>query len=284
MIWSIPKEILIIGVVFVTLVVLIGMSALVSRLFVRRHIAALLSSIGKQSLPNFTQDLVATLPVPVQRYFHYALREGQPNIRYAILRQEAEFRHSPESAWFDVRATEYISGMEPGFVWDAVLQHHRLFWRTAKLTYHEGRGSGHIKLYGAVSLQDVEGEETDASMLFRFLCELVWLPTGLLPTRTLRWEEIDATSARAVITDEGTTVQAIVHVNSIGQIERIVTTDKYRDLKSGFEQHQFTLKCREYKEVEGVMIPTAVDFAWNLAHGDFEYGKFSITGVRYFYS
>lgn len=280
---ALPKEVIIIAVVVLTVVGLMASSALVSRMFVRRHIGKLLASIGKQKLPHFHADLVRGLPEPVQRYFHYALREGQPNIRYAILKQNAQFRHSVESPWFDVVATEYVSGMEPGFVWDAVLRHSRLFWRTAKLGYHEGRGSGHIKLYGAISLQDVEGEETDASMLFRFLCELIWLPTGLLPTRTLQWQAVDASTARAIITDEETSVQALVHVNDIGQIDRIVTTDKYRDLKSGFEQHQFTMQCREYREVEGVMIPTEVDFVWNMPYGDFEYGKFKLDDVRYYY-
>jgi hypothetical protein len=35
--------------------------------------------------------------------------------------------------------------------------------------------------------------------------------------------------------------------------------------------------------VEGVMIPTEVDFVWNLESGDFEYGQFRITDVTYYY-
>ena len=91
-------------------------------------------------------------------------------------------------------------------------------------------------------------------MLFRFLSDLIWLPTGLLPTRALRWEHIDNDTARAVLRDESTVVQATFHVNSIGQIDRITTNSKYRDGRSGFEQTQFTLECKNYQEVEGIMI------------------------------
>jgi hypothetical protein len=279
----IPKLPFILTTVLVTVLALWMFSAIISRLFVRRWIGRLVRSVGRERLPHFGQALSSTLPSPIQRYLHYALKEGQPNIRYAVLKQRARFRHRPQSPWFTVRATEYISGMEPGFVWDAVLTHHPLWWRTAKLSYMEGQGHGHIKLFGAVTLEEFEGPETSTSMLFRFLSELVWLPTGLLPTKTLRWYAMDDHSARAVIHDQGSSVEAVFHVNALGQVDRIVTNSKYRDHKSGFEQAQFTLECKEYREVEGIMIPTEVDFVWNLADGDFEYGQFRIVAADYYY-
>lgn len=278
-----PNMLLLVGTALATVVVLLGASALLSRLFVSRSIRKLIASVGKERLPSFDAAQTADLPEPVQRYLAYALPQGKPNIRYAVLRQQAQFRHGAERPWFTVKAREVISAMEPAFVWDAVLRHNRLWWRTAKLSYFKGQGSGHIKLYGAVTLQEVEGPETDVSMLFRFLSELVWVPTGLLPTKTLRWQPLGADTARAVITDGATSVTADVHVTPTGQIDRITTTSKYRDLKSGFEQLAFTLECSDYQAFDGVMIPTRVNFVWNLPTGDFTYGKFQINDVRYFY-
>lgn len=283
MIESLPKPLIITGAIFVALVGLLLINAAVSRIFVAVAIRRLVRSIGRFPLPAFTSELASGLPEPIQRYLHFALRQGQPNIRYAVIRQWARFRHGEGRPWFTVKATEYLSGMEPGFVWDAVLRHNKVWWRTATLSYVNGKGRGHIKLFGALTLQDVEGRETDASMLFRLLSEQVWLPTGLLPTRTLRWQPVDATSARAIITDGETTVTATFHVNDIGEIERITTTDKFRDLKSGFEQAKFTLECRDYREVEGIMIPHEVDFVWNLAEGDVTYGEFKVHGLRFHY-
>jgi hypothetical protein len=266
-----------------TLVTLMSLSALTSRVFVRRAMRRLLNSVGRDVLPNFSSELVRNLPTPVQRYLHYALKEGQPNIRYAKLWQEARFRHRPESPWFTVKAKEYISGMEPGFVWDARLKHNSFWWRTAKLALLDEVGSGHIKLYGAFTLQEFEGPQTNRSMLFRFLSELVWLPTGLLPTKRLRWEPIDDNSSKAILVDGDNSVDAVFHFNEIGEVTKIVTRSKYRDHKSGFERAQFTLLCKEYQEVEGVMIPTEVDFVWNLETSDFVYGQFRITNVEYYY-
>lgn len=281
---AIPHAVLLIGAAVLTFVVLLFASALLSRLFVARGIRKLVATIGKEQLMQFTSSMAAPLPQPVQRYLHFALKEGQPNIRYARLKQRARFRHGENRPWFDVRATEYISGMEPAFVWDAILQHNAFWWRTAKLSFQSGTGSGHIKLFGAITLQELGGPETDVSMLFRFLSELVWLPTALLPTKTLRWEAIDDTTARGIITDGTTTVQADFYIDDIGRIDSIVTNSKYRDFKSGFEQHKFTLKCRRYTECEGVMIPMEVDFIWNMPSGDYTYGQFMLDDVRYFYA
>lgn len=278
-----PNTLLFVGTAVATFVVLLMASAILSRIFVSRSIRKLIASVGKERLPSFSSDLTKGLPEPVQRYLAYALREGQRNIRYGVLRQHAEFRHGPERPWFSVKAAEVISGMEPAFVWDAVLRHNKAWWRTAKLSYFAGKGSGHIKLYGAVTLQEVEGPETDVSMLFRFLSELVWVPTGLLPTKTLRWKPIDANTAQAVITDGTTTVTADFHVNEAGQVDRITTKSKYRDLKSGFEQLTFTMECLDYASIEGVMIPMRVNFVWNLPSGDFTYGKFTLDAVTYVY-
>ncbi|HCN04249.1 MAG TPA: hypothetical protein DIS79_01400 [Bacteroidetes bacterium] len=278
-----PKFQIIFFTIVATILLLWFVSAVVSRIFVRRSIRRMLQSVGQTPLPSFSSDLVRNLPVAVQRYLHYALKDGQPNIRYAILKQRATFRHRPDSPWMTVKATEYLSGMEPGFVWDAVLRHNAAWWRTAKLSYVNGEGHGHIKLFGAITLQEFDGPETDRSMLFRALSEQVWLPTGLLPVRTLRWEHVDDMTARAIIADGKHRVEALFTINGIGEIDRISTRHKYRDHKSGFEQQDFTMLCREWHEVEGVMIPTEVRFVWNTPKGDFEYGIFTVTHAEYYY-
>ncbi len=267
-----------------TLLVLMLSSAILSRLFVARSKRKLINTISRDKLPAFSAEVTRGLPAPVQRYLHAVLKDGHPALRYAVLEQRATFRHRPDSPWFRVKATEVISGMEPGWVWDAMLIHNAAWWRTAKLSYVQGAAHGHIKLYGAFTLQEFEGPETDTSMLFRLLSELVWIPTAFLPTKTLRWEPIDDTSARAVITDGQTRVNAVFHFNEHNEIDRIVTSDKFRDHKSGFEQAQFTMMCSQYQEFDGVRVPTQVDFIWNLQSGDFDYGHFTLTSATYYYS
>ena len=59
------------------------------------------------------------------------------------------------------------------------------------------------KLFSAITLVNFGGREIDQSALVRYLTEAVYFPTALLPSRTLRWEELDADSARATLVSPG---------------------------------------------------------------------------------
>jgi hypothetical protein len=41
------------------------------------------------------------------------------------------------------------------------------------------------------------------------------------------------------------------------------------------------IKAANYRELNGLKIPTSFDVSWRLAKGDFSYAKFNITEVEY---
>ena len=64
------------------------------------------------------------------------------------------------------------------------------------------------KLFNAITLVNFGGREIDQSALVRYLTEAVYFPTALLPSRTLRWEALDADSARATLVSFARNFQA----------------------------------------------------------------------------
>ena len=40
-------------------------------------------------------------------------------------------------------------------------------------------------------------------------------------------------------------------------------------------------KLNDYKEINGVLIPTAIEAVWRLEKGDFSYAKFRVTSITY---
>lgn len=64
-----------------------------------------------------------------------------------------------------------------------------------------------VKMLSLFSIMDAHDDTNlDAGSLMRYLAELVWLPTALLPSENLRWTPIDDHRALATLTDSGTTV------------------------------------------------------------------------------
>ena len=74
--------------------------------------------------------------------------------------------------------------------------------------YFQGRGSMLIKLLSAVKVVDATGHEMDQGSLVRYLAEMPWFPTSLLPSGGLvKWEPVDGDSARAIMKDGDLTIE-----------------------------------------------------------------------------
>ena len=100
--------------------------------------------------------------------------------------------------------------------------------------YRPGRGTMLGRLGGLVTVVNEAGTpEMAASALTRWLGEAVWFPTALIPggvaDHGVRWEAVDDSTARATITDGGTTVSAEFRFAPTGEITG-VTAMRYRDV------------------------------------------------------
>ena len=54
----------------------------------------------------YTSKQIKDLPIPVQRYFTYSLKENQPYVSYARLQHGGEFRAS--NNWVSIKGEEYL--------------------------------------------------------------------------------------------------------------------------------------------------------------------------------
>lgn len=133
-------------------------------------------------------------------------------------------------------------------------------------------------------MNERNSKELDESELQRWLAEAPWFPTALLPSRNLHWEEIDESSARVVVKDNSngltTTATAIFYFNEKGEIIE-VNADRYRSVDNKYSKQKWIGYYRDYKKIEGMMIPNEIEVAWRLDSKDFSYAKFRITEINY---
>ncbi len=236
-----------------------------------KEIERLFSSSEDVSGKVYSSSQIKGLPAPLQRYFRYALREGQKHISYARLRHTGKFRTKPGQKWMSIRGEEYFTTQNPGFVWFGKVP---LF--SATDLYINGRGSLKVRLLSLIKIVDAEGKETDQGELLRWLGEAAWYPTALLPSEKLRWEAIGKNSAKAVLTVKKQRVEGVFFFNEKGQMTRF-KTKRYM----GKSLESWTGRYLNYKEAEGIKIPCDVEVEWNLSSGNFSYARFSIAEIQY---
>jgi hypothetical protein len=148
--------------------------------------------------------------------------------------------------------------------------------------YIAGHGSMQGKMLSLVPVVDEQGkEELNAGALQRYLAEAVWLPTALLPSKSLKWSAIDNSRALATLTDSGKTVSLEFRFNPVGEITDVSTPGRYREVNGQYELTPWAGHFRHYEERGGMRIPIEGEVEWQLPSGNFSYWKGRIVEVEF---
>lgn len=212
---------------------------------------------------------LSALPAPVQRYFRAVLREGQPLIGSARVRQRGEFRtresDDMEAGWRPFRARQLFTTDPPGFLWDAAVRMAPLLTVRVRDGYVGGKASMLGALLGLIPVvKGTDGPELRAGALQRYLAESVWFPTALLPRKGLEWSPLDETHARATLSDRGVTVSLDFEFRPGGEIGSTYTSGRRR--AAGGSGEYITLpwggRYADYREQGGVQVPLEAEVYW----------------------
>ncbi len=261
---------ILIAVGLIIAVPLVGKAKLNSNF--KKDISELFSGSSEISSRTFNYSQLKGLPEPVQRYFRYALKDGQPYISYVRLKHNGTFKPAEDKKWTDIKGEQYFTAETPGFLWKGKTS---LF--TARDMFIGGKGKLVVSLFSLFKLVDEQGEHVDQAELLRWLGESVWFPTNLLPGDNLRWTAIDSEKAKVTFTYNGISVHYIVYFNEPGQITRL-ETDRYMEKE---RKEKWIGVVSDYKEIDGMNIPTSIEAKWKLDKGMHSYAKFFIQQIEY---
>ncbi len=220
----------------------------------------------------FNYEMLQNLPEPVQRYFKHVLKNGQPYISYVRLTHTGLFKPNQNRNWENIKGEQYFTIETPGFIWKGTTS---MF--TARDMYIANTGRLVVSLFGVYNIVDDKGEKLNQGELQRWLGESVWFPTNLLPNKHLQWTPIDSTSAKLTFTYTGLTISYLVTFNETGEITQLETL-RYM---GNDNLETWIGKVADYKELNGVIIPTTIEAIWKLAKGDYSYAKFKIKTITY---
>ena len=137
-----------------------------------------------------------------------------------------------------------------------------------------------IKLLSLFTVADTKGKESDESELMRWFAETPWFPTSLLPNKYLHWEEVNSSSAKAIVEYGSIKASVIFYFNEQGQIVKL-NADRYRSVNNSYSKDKWVGYYRDYTKVNDMMIPKEIEAAWNLTSGEFSYAKFKVTDIEY---
>jgi len=248
---------------------------------VEREVDELARGVVFAPSPFIRLEAYTGLPAPVRRYLEFAGVEGRPRIRFARLLHGGLFRTTPGSKWMAIEGEEYFSTEPPGFIWYATVRPMPFVHIRARDRYMNGAGNMLVKPLSLLTLADARGSEVDVSALLRFAAEAPWFPTALVPGEHVRWEAIDADSARVVIRDGSIGASGVFRFHADGRIVEFETRDRFQADGQTAVRRPWGGVYSRYDEVDGFRIPAEAEVRWLSPPEVFPYARFELYRVEY---
>lgn len=190
---------------------------LLIRLRYERLIRQIWRSLKTQSTGEiFTQDLVADLDEPVQRYFLHAIEPGTPLAAYVELEMNGSFRLKPDADWLIMQAEEIIAASS-GFVWKARIVKGLIGFSGADY-YAQNHGRMKFSLWGLIPLIDAQNKHINRSGAGRLCIEYIWLPSALLPQNDVAWQALSNNTIQAGFEIDNEPITLTLNIDRNGKL------------------------------------------------------------------
>ncbi len=240
----------------------------------------------KESLLKVDYASFKDLPKPVKKYFRYVFTDGQFFIKTTWLEQIGELKVSPTSNdWSTFKATQIISQDSVSFLWDAKIKIAPLVHIRIRDSLIEAVAEGNVYMMSAISLgSDRNKPELNSGALYRYLAEAVWHPTALLPQSGVNWEPVNENTAIAHFKKFDISISLEFRFNNLGEIIGIYTQDRYGKFDNKYIRYPWEGHFSDYKEFDGIKIPTKGEVGWHLPDGWWLFWKGEIVDAKFEFS
>ena len=267
----------------ITVLVIVAVSAVtiagaVANRKVEREVQNLFSTVENNGV-IVTEEALEGLPESVQRWLRSSGTVGEEKTVAVRVKQRASMRMSPEQSWMSVEAEQYFAVETPGFIWKAEIQAAPLVHIAGRDKYFEGKGNMLIKPLSLFTVADGKGEEIDQGSMLRYLAETVWFPSAALE-EYITWEEIEADQAKATMTYGDVAASGIFTFNEKGEVVRF-EAERFGEFDGEFSLEIWSIQLRDYREIEGIRVPTKGEVTWELEEGDFKWFVFEVQEIQY---
>jgi hypothetical protein len=231
--------------------------------------------------PVLTEEDIAHLPEPVQKYLKYVGVLGRERVNNFKVFINGTMKTDKNREWSQVKVWQH------SFI-DKIT---RLFYLNLNMSgipvlglhfYKNGTANMGIKILGLISIVKGMGEkmnQAETVTVFNDMC--IMAPSSLVDKR-IQWESVDLFSAKATFSNEGNCITATLYFNDIGQLTNFVSDDRYYSpTGKTYESARWSTPVSSYKNINGFNLATYGEAIWNFQDKDFCYAKFNILDIKY---
>ena len=249
-----------------------------------------LGDVAAASLPDgpgddspVTEEEIADLDEPVQRYLRFMGVVGRPRVWSFEGRFAGRFRQRVDGPWMDAVAFQYNTRLDVARIFTMRLRAAKVVPMIGHDTYVRGSGRMLGKVFGLFTVADGSGKEFDIGELTTYLNDAILLAPSMVLGPDTSWTGTGENSFEVRLTDRGRQVTAQVSLDDRGAPIDFSTFDRWAALPGGPVRARWHTPVPQWSTVEGRPFPGPAEVTWDLDDGPFTYirGGFVPGSVRY---
>jgi hypothetical protein len=185
-------------------------------------------------------------------------------------------RAAPGARWSGFTAEEYVDALHSAFCWSA-----QIGTGLASVHVTDAYENGHGRLVvkkGPLKLKEWRGPDVDKGELQRYLAYVSYCPPMIDNNPSLQIESIGPRTVRVSDLSDKTGATVDLDVADNG---RILVARAIRPMTEGSRiiMTPWRATADEFREVEGIRIPHAMEAAWDAPEGAFTYIRIELLSV-----
>jgi hypothetical protein len=164
------------------------------------------------------------------------------------------------------------------FAWRASFRAARLVSVRVRDWYRSGVGGLDVRLWGVVPVVRASGEQFARGEAMRYLAELAWAPHAMVTNPALEWQEVNESTVEVATHISRERVAVLLHFDAAGDIVGMSTGARPRMVGKQVVDTPWSGVFGEYREFNGIRLPTIGEVSWLLPDGPFTYFRGRVTG------
>ncbi|MBD3214895.1 MAG: hypothetical protein GF311_19945 [Candidatus Lokiarchaeota archaeon] len=228
---------------------------------------------------KLNEKVLENVPPIIQNYLKKINILDKQEIKRVRFKQRGKFKFGPNSKWKAYTAEQYINTENLSFLWYAKIRMMPLINFHVIDDFICGKGELKAKVCNLITVVDEMGSNLDEGEFLRFLGEMFWYPSFFLD-RHITLKSIDNRTIQARLNLEDLDVSGKFLFDDSNLI-REFTTNRYYTKKGRDSLEKWHGYLEDYKEFDGIRIPSKFKVCWDLDDGEYCYIKGKVVDIKF---
>jgi hypothetical protein len=202
--------------------------------------------------------------------------EAARRVRAVRTAERGEMRMSPQARWIPFTAEQFTDARRSSFRWDARLDPGKIASPMVTDAYEEGHGRLVVKLGGVLPVKKITGPDADKGELQRYLSSIAFCPPILLNHSSLDCAVVGPLTLR--LRDRDASAAIDIDIGDDGRPFGC-RADRPRMVGKKTVMTPWSASCSEFREWEGLRVPTRLEASWHLPEDRFVYFRAEIMSL-----